>query len=44
MPTVVVRPRKKYTHNKEYNNNGYKNLNKRIDLLISRVNALLNRL
>jgi|9_EtaG_2_1085328.scaffolds.fasta_scaffold01089_20 hypothetical protein len=44
MPTVVYRPKNKYAQNKPNNEYGYKNLNKRIELLINRVDALLNRL
>jgi hypothetical protein len=44
MPTVVYRPKNrsaKNQHNNNYNNN---NLNKRIDMLIGRIDALLRRL
>jgi hypothetical protein len=44
MPTVVYRPKNKYAKNQPKNEYEYKNLNKRIDLLIGRVDNLLNRL
>lgn len=44
MPTVVYRPKNKYAQNQPKNEYEYKNLNKRIDLLIGRVDNLLNRL
>jgi hypothetical protein len=44
MPTIVYRPKQKYANNQPRNEYEYKNLNRRIDLLINRVDTLLNRL
>lgn len=44
MPTVVTKMKNNYVKNQPKNEYEYRNLNKRVDLLISRVDALLNRL
>ena len=44
MPTVVYKPKSRHSFDQPRNQYEYKNLNKRIDLLINRVDSLLRRL